>query len=121
MYNVFYYFYQIYIMQYILHIISVVILSVDETKLFTFRQWFYWAKIITGSPYIIPCTVTDPRINVTLENDNKILSGEGSFITYDPKVGFSVPGNYTNLNRLICRARKGNLTQIKSVILNFER
>nr|CAL91935.1 putative VEGF receptor precursor [Paracentrotus lividus] len=95
--------------------------DVDETKLFTDRRYLYWANVITGTPYTIPCTVTDPRINVTLEYNNKVQSGQGSVITYDPKVGFRVPGNYTKYNGpLVCRARKANLTQIKSVILNFE-
>lgn len=99
-------------------------IPVDAMKLFTINGWYYWAKIITGSSYTIPCTVTDPRINVTLEYGNEILSEEGSVITYDPRVGFKVPGDYkyTQYNdNLICKARKGNLTQIKKILLNFER
>ncbi|XP_041456095.1 vascular endothelial growth factor receptor 2-like [Lytechinus variegatus] len=94
--------------------------EVDNSKLFTVTHWL-GTDVIIGSSYIIPCSVTDPRINVTLEYANKVLSGEGSVITYDPKVGFKVPGNYTELSGYVkCSARKGNLSQMKIIFLNFE-
>ncbi|XP_071504273.1 vascular endothelial growth factor receptor 1-like [Diadema antillarum] len=96
--------------------------SSESQERFFVDKSIYWSKVIAGYPFTIPCAVTDPKINVSLLASEENISEEGFGITFDPRMGFSIPGNYSDYHHpiLCCRARKGNLTADKFVFIQFE-